>query len=130
MALGVLVALDEIVPRDRLAVADAHALELHRRLVLRVQHAEMRPMIAHRRVQLDRNVDQTERDRAFPQCSAAMFNAVSRLMPRRGIIAAMKNLLAMLLALAFTPQAPAAQPPAPPIPTGILVSADEIAEPP
>ncbi len=49
-------------------------------------------------------------------------------MPRRGIIAAMKNLLAMLLALAFTPQAPAAQPPAPPIPTGMFVSADEIAE--
>jgi mannose-6-phosphate isomerase-like protein (cupin superfamily) len=40
----------------------------------------------------------------------------------------MNSLLAILMALAFTPQAPVAQPPAPPIPTGMFVSADEIAE--
>src|SRR5207249_3249214 len=66
-ALLVLVALDEIRPRHRVAVADAHALEPHRRLVLRVQHPEMRPMVAHRRVQLVRNVHEAEGNRSFPQ---------------------------------------------------------------
>ena len=41
-ALLVLVALDQLFPRDRLALARADALELHRRLVLGVQHAEAR----------------------------------------------------------------------------------------
>ena len=40
---------------------------LHRRLVLRVQHAELRPVIADRRVQLDRDVDEAERDRSLPE---------------------------------------------------------------
>ena len=69
VALLVLVALDEVFPGDRMAVAHADALELHRRLVLRVQHAEARAVIAHRRVQLDRDVDEAERDRSFPERS-------------------------------------------------------------
>ena len=67
VALRVLVALDEVFPGDRVAVADADALELDRRLVLRVQHPELRPVIAHRRVQLDRDVDEAERNRPLPE---------------------------------------------------------------
>src|SRR5262249_59987579 len=68
-ALLVLVALDEIFPGDRMAVADAHALEPDRGFVSRVEQAEVRPVIADRRVQLDGDVHQAERDRAFPESS-------------------------------------------------------------
>ena len=69
-ALLVLEALDEILPRHRMAVADAHALEAHRRFVFRMQHAEVRPMIANRRVQLDRDVDEAEGERALPESAS------------------------------------------------------------
>src|SRR5262249_60338951 len=68
--LLVLVALDEIFPGDRLPIANADPLELDRGLVGRVQHPELRAMVANRRVQLDRNVDEAERNRTFPECSS------------------------------------------------------------
>jgi hypothetical protein len=49
-----------------MAVAYADALEFHRRFVFGVEHPEARPMVAHRRVELDRDVHQTERDRTLP----------------------------------------------------------------
>ena len=69
-ALLVLKALDEIFPRDRFAVADAYALEPHRRLVLRVQHPEVRTMIANGSVQLDGDVHEAEGERSFPEGSS------------------------------------------------------------
>src|SRR5262249_20826295 len=66
MALAIFVALHEISPGDGMAAADAHTLDPHRRLVLRVQQPEPRPVIANRRMELDRNVDQPERDRTLP----------------------------------------------------------------
>ena len=65
-ALLVLEALDEILPRDRFTFALADALVAHRRLVSRVQHAELGPVIADGGVQLDGNRDETERNGAFP----------------------------------------------------------------
>jgi hypothetical protein len=50
-----------------MAIADADALELDRRFVLCVEHPEAGPMVAHRGVQLDWDVHQTERDGAFPE---------------------------------------------------------------
>src|SRR4029453_13093762 len=61
------VALDEIGPGYRRAVAYAHPLESDRRLVLRMQHAEFWPVIADGGVQFDRNADETEGDRPFPE---------------------------------------------------------------
>ena len=66
MPLFVLEAFDEVFPRDRFTFALADALVAHRRLVPRMQHAELRPVIADRRVQLDGNGDKAERYGAFP----------------------------------------------------------------
>ena len=66
LPLGVLVALDEIFPRDRLAFLLADALVAHRLFVLRVQQPEFRPVIARRAEQLDRDIHQAERERSFP----------------------------------------------------------------
>src|SRR5262249_8939754 len=66
-AFLVLVALDEIFPGHGVPVTLAHPLEPHRRLVARVEHAEMRPVIAGGRVQLDRDVHEPERERALPE---------------------------------------------------------------
>jgi hypothetical protein len=70
VALLILVPLDEILPRHGMPITDAHPLEPHRRLVLGVQHPKVRPRVAHRRVQLDRDVDEAERDRSLPQCAS------------------------------------------------------------
>ena len=66
LPLLVLVALDEILPADRLAFGLADALVVHRRLVFRVQQPESGTVIARRAVQLDRDVHQPERNRALP----------------------------------------------------------------
>src|SRR5580765_303056 len=66
-ALLVLVTLDEIVPRHRMTFLDAHAVHPYRRQIFLVQHPEARPMIADRAVHLDRDADETERERALPE---------------------------------------------------------------
>jgi hypothetical protein len=68
-ALLVLVALHQLVPRDRLALARADAFELDGGLVFGVKHPEAGTRVADRGVQLNRDVDETEGDRSFPQCS-------------------------------------------------------------
>ena len=65
-ALLVFVALDEILPGDRFTLALADTLVADRRFVSRMQHAELRSMIAHCRVKLDRNRHETKRNGAFP----------------------------------------------------------------
>jgi hypothetical protein len=75
MPFLIFVAFDEIVPRHRLPVPDTHPLELHRRLVLRVQHPEVRPRIAHRGMQLDRDVDEAERKRSLPERACHEFRS-------------------------------------------------------
>jgi hypothetical protein len=60
VTLRVLVALDQVLPGYRMAVADADAFESNRRLVACVQHAEVRPVTSYRRMELDRDVDQSE----------------------------------------------------------------------
>ena len=62
-------ALDEIFPGNRLAFPLADAFIPHRRFVARVQHPELRPMIAHGSVQFHGNRDETKRNRAFPDCA-------------------------------------------------------------
>src|SRR5438445_12177921 len=69
VALLVFEPLDQILPGHRLAVAHAYALELPRRLVFRVQHAELRSVIANRRMQFDWDIHQPERDRSLPKRS-------------------------------------------------------------
>ena len=69
VARGVLVAFDQVLPRDRVAVTYTHALVLDGRLVLRVKHPEFGPVVAHRGVQLDRDVHEPERNRSLPQRS-------------------------------------------------------------
>ena len=59
-AFFVLVALDQIFPRNRLAVALADALVADGRLVFCVQHAEPWTMVAHCRMKLDRNRHEAE----------------------------------------------------------------------
>jgi hypothetical protein len=68
-SLLVLVALDEILPGHFLPVLLAHPLEIDRRAILGVQHSKMRPVLANRRVHLDRNVHETEGKRTAPDCS-------------------------------------------------------------
>ena len=65
-ALFVLVAFDEILPCDRLAFSLADALVAHRRFVLGVQQAEFRAVLARRTIELDRDIDEPERQRALP----------------------------------------------------------------
>ena len=65
----VLVTLDEIFPRHRLPFALAHALVPHGRLVPRVQHAELRTVVANGGMQFDRDGHQPERNGAFPDCA-------------------------------------------------------------
>src|SRR5207237_4035110 len=68
-SLLVLVALDEILPSHSVAIANAHALEPHGRLVFHMKHAEPRAVVPYGGVQLDRNVDEAERNRSLPKSS-------------------------------------------------------------
>ena len=63
LALFVLVALDDLVPRHGLAVHAADALVLDAPFVFRVQHVEREIVGLHRRKELDRNRNEAEVDR-------------------------------------------------------------------
>ena len=66
LSFFVLVALDQIFPGHRFALALAHALVVDRRFILRVEQPEARTVVAHGRMELDGDVDEAERDCAFP----------------------------------------------------------------
>jgi hypothetical protein len=68
--LLVLVTLHELIPRHRLAFARADPFEPYRGLVRGVEHAEARSRIADSRVELDGNIDEPEREGAFPESSS------------------------------------------------------------
>ena len=68
-ALGVFVSLDEIVPCDRLVRLLGDALVLHTRPILGCQQVESELAVANRRVHLDRDAHETERDCTFPEWS-------------------------------------------------------------
>ena len=65
--LLVFVALDQVLGRHDLAVVLGHLLEADARLVRLAQEVEVRPEVLDRAVDLDRDADQAEAERAFPE---------------------------------------------------------------
>src|SRR4030095_2702918 len=72
-----LVAFHQVVPLECLAVLLAAALEADRRHVGAMQQPEVPRMVASADVQLDRDIDEAEADRPFPQRTCHFFQRSS-----------------------------------------------------
>src|SRR3982750_3525934 len=64
----VLVAFDDLIPGYGLAIGDADALVLDGREILLMQEAEADMIRANRSLQLDGDIHEADRQRAFPDC--------------------------------------------------------------
>lgn len=76
LAIGILVAFDDMVPGDFLAGALVVALEADRREVPLVQHGQVQVVRLHCLVQLHRDMHQAETDCAFPECSCHLYSPI------------------------------------------------------
>ena len=72
-----LLALIVVGPKD-LPVLLRDALELNARLVLLAEELEVRPGVFHRRVDFDRDIDETEAQRACPECTCHVVRCSNR----------------------------------------------------